>query len=136
PPSIKTFFLDAHKTWSTIDLIFAPEEISEQVTKCATNHGHGSDHEAIDFVINTSLTHHKPEPWFQFRETDWDEFNATLNAYLDVNPHLTSFSSRDDLDKVVEHLTAALSHAIEKTVPKSKHSTYTKRWWSHDLTAL
>ncbi|KAF8583287.1 hypothetical protein K439DRAFT_1316393, partial [Ramaria rubella] len=86
PPGIKMFFSDVHKTWSTIDLVFASEEISEQVTKCATDHGHGSDHEAIDLVINTSLTRHEPEPRFQFRETDWDEFNTALNAYLDTVP--------------------------------------------------
>ncbi|KAI1783628.1 reverse transcriptase (RNA-dependent DNA polymerase)-domain-containing protein [Ganoderma leucocontextum] len=58
PEGTPTFQSDAHRSWSTFDLVFLSSSISERVTRCETEYGHRSDHRCVvtelDLEVPTS----------------------------------------------------------------------------------
>jgi len=70
PPGQKTFFSEAHKTWSTLNLVFSSESLTDLFTRCDTAPGHGSNHMAIQITIDTTLSEVEDEPRHQFCKVD------------------------------------------------------------------
>ena len=62
PPGTPTCLSDAHQTWSTIDLVFASGNIADLIVECTTDHGHGSDHQAINTTLNLDVPRNQVEP--------------------------------------------------------------------------
>jgi hypothetical protein len=62
PPGTPTFFSNAHKTWSTIDLVFSSEDLSDLITQCTTGDSHGSDHHSVETFIDLTLHRTTPHP--------------------------------------------------------------------------
>ncbi len=63
-PGTVTFIHRAHKTESTLDLVFASAELAECMINCTTGSMEGSDHfsvaTAFDFSLNNSVSPPRP----------------------------------------------------------------------------
>jgi len=116
-PGHKTFFSDAHKTWSTIDLVFASNTLPELISCCNTASGHGSDHEAILVTVDVSHTRLKEEPKHQVQEVDWEEFKKQLECHLQDHSLTPSISTTADINTVTLQLTSSLQAVISKVIP-------------------
>lgn len=136
PPATPTFYSDAHKTWSTLDLVFATENIADAIIKCETDSGHSSDHLAVCTTLDLDIAQFNPEPCPQFREADWKGFNKNMGSCLQQDPLPTSFDTRKDLDRGVDRMTQVFQEEIAKVLPKTKLCPYSKHWWSRELSDL
>lgn len=136
PPSTPTFLSDAHKTWSTLDLVFASADIADLVIKCAASDGHGSDHRAVDVVIDINTPSNPQIARYNWRETDWEEYGKTLTDLLaeqDFAVKSRSANSPESIDAAALILSECMKGAASQAVPVSKPSPFTKRWWTKDL---
>ncbi len=131
PPGTPTYLSDSHKRWSTLDLVFATTDITEQVNKCTTSSGHGSDHRAIEVTLDIDAPRAVTRERFQWRNVDWDAFNKELEHQLlmgNLDDRCASLVTAEDIDAAVETLNVDLVATAEKVVPRSKPSPFTKRW--------
>lgn len=136
PPCTPTFYSDVHKTWSTIDLVFATPRLAETITKCTVHGGFGSDHRSIDVTINLTLGKIDPPPRYKWREVDWKEFLAAAEEACSAehiaerSEHITNAA---ELDKLVSNLLDSYVKATHTTVPLAEKSAFSKRWFTREL---
>lgn len=71
-----------------------------------------------------------------FRKTDWDTFRKRLENELNTYRPLGYIDKAEDLDQQLERLKQCIRTAVEETVPVSKPTPYTKRWWNPSLSLL
>jgi ribonuclease HI len=139
PAGTPTFFSDAHKTWSTIDLVFVTPDLSNAVTICTTDSGHGSDHRCINTHIDFTLQRQEALSRFNWREVDWGKFNETLTQLINAKSLLDqsyNLTSPAQIDTFVDELLACYHHTATSHVPLSRPSPFMKRWWTQELTQL
>ena len=75
-----------------------------------------------------------PTLGYNFLKTRWDEFDKYLIQELPaLDPPLNTCTK---VDLFAEALVAALQLSIEASTPRKRPSTYSKRWWSLELTEL
>ncbi|KAI0350887.1 hypothetical protein OH77DRAFT_1376117, partial [Trametes cingulata] len=138
PPESPTCFSDAHRSWSTIDLVFVSDTVEDLVTLCETDAGHGSDHRCINTVLNLEVPAATREARLQWRNTDWVVFGCLVERgweALRLDARADAAATREDLDSVVHDMANVLSQAAQEAVPFSKPSPFAKRWWTPELTA-
>ncbi|KAJ7723758.1 hypothetical protein B0H14DRAFT_2410973, partial [Mycena olivaceomarginata] len=136
PPCTPTYYSDAHKSWSTLDLVFATPRLAEMVTKCTVSGGYGSDHRCIDVTVDLTLGSVEPPPRHRWRDTDWEAFNeevANACAADRVAERAEHIDTIDDLDDLVSDLLNGYVKAKEKTVPLAEKSPFSKRWFTPEL---
>ncbi|KAK6969140.1 hypothetical protein R3P38DRAFT_2588663, partial [Favolaschia claudopus] len=136
PPCTPTFFSDAHKTWSTIDLVFATPRLVDTVTKCIATGGYGSDHRCIDTTINLTLAKVDVPPRFRWRDVDWDEFSKAADEACsaeNIAERVQDINNTDELDSVVSDLLNGYVKATEDTVPVADKTPFSKRWFTAEL---
>ncbi|KAJ7156466.1 hypothetical protein C8R43DRAFT_1183835, partial [Mycena crocata] len=126
------FFSVPHNTWSTIDLVFASNGwLADNLVKCWTSHGHGSDHKAIRVRLSASVVHRDAPLRRNLRGADWKEFPARLETHMAANPlpplPLTTPAS---IDAYTEAFTHNMVSAITDFIPLSHACPFTHRWWS------
>lgn len=125
------------KTWhrgvheSTIDLILVSEDLAGSVISCKTlASNHGSDHEVIDTVFDTSVPERKMPERLLFKNAPWNDINKRVAAAL----------GKDPIEGTVQHQTDRLMsvvlEAMHALTPKAKSCPHAKRWWTQDLTQL
>ncbi|KAJ7181885.1 hypothetical protein C8R46DRAFT_885382, partial [Mycena filopes] len=136
PPCTPTFYSDAHKSWSTLDLVFATPRLADAVTKCVVSGGFGSDHRCVDVTINIALGRTEPPPRYRWRDVDWDAFNKAVEDACKsdrVAERAAHISTTDDLDTLVSDLLGGYTTAMEATVPLAEKCAFSKRWFTADL---
>jgi ribonuclease HI len=118
---------------STIDLIMASERLSEDTIKCKIwDNEYGSDHRAIHTAISMDQDQELPQvERYLIQKADWKAVRETIKQTLVSAPFPTS--NVEEMQQYIQHTT---EDAIEQHCPKAKPSTYGKRWWTPDLTAL
>ncbi|KIJ24137.1 hypothetical protein M422DRAFT_195066, partial [Sphaerobolus stellatus SS14] len=136
PVGQHTFFSDTHGTWSTLDLVFATEDLAKQVIECSTQDGHGLDHCTIKVQVDLTLPRKEKEQRRQFREVDWDDFRKELEEVMARTPTEIEVEIVEDVDRVVKWMVDALQEMVEKVVPVRRQSVYAKKWWTKDLTKM
>ncbi|KAK4058955.1 hypothetical protein Purlil1_14415 [Purpureocillium lilacinum] len=125
------------KTWhrgvheSTIDLILVSEDLAGSVSSCKTlASNHGSDHEVIDTVFDTSVPERKMPERLLLKNAPWNDINKRVAAAL----------GKDPIEGTVQHQTDRLMsvvlEAMHALTPKAKSCPHAKRWWTQDLTQL
>jgi hypothetical protein len=125
------------KTWqggddeSTIDLVLASEELAASMVKCKVHEtDHGSDHRAIETILDVAVPTPKAQDRLLFKNAPWKEINMRIEAALEKTPPGSTVQEKTD------QLMAAVQGAVQALVPKAKPTPYAKRWWTSDLTQL
>ncbi|KIJ43134.1 hypothetical protein M422DRAFT_89068, partial [Sphaerobolus stellatus SS14] len=142
PPATPTYQSDAHGTWSTIDLVFTDANLGDRIISCTTSHTDripSADHLPIHTILNTEIVLAHREPRRNFRKVDWEKFQTTLCSVLEVEIPDAPNAKPDSpaaLDEFVLKLTSSIQHTIQKHVPQSRPTEYTKRWWTPELSTL
>ena len=81
----------------------------------------GSDHLPIEIAIDTPPhrnTHINPVR-YKFNQTDREVFESSLEAALSSGD-VPEVKSTQDIDKYADFITAAISTAVDKAIPKAK----------------
>ncbi|KAJ3476748.1 hypothetical protein NLI96_g10952 [Meripilus lineatus] len=106
------------------------------VTKCSTSDGYCSDHRAVDVWVDT-LTPSNPQiERYLWRDTEWKEYGNTLTDLLaeqDFTVKSSTADSPETIDAAANILSECMARAAELTVPVSKPSPFSKRWWTKEL---
>ena len=121
---------------TTIDLIWATTDLKNKTLKCgiATKHDIGSDHYPIATVIAVKLQILSSTYSYNYARTDWDRFDKLLKAQL---PSLqTPLTSNKAIDSYTKCLVSAIQSATERSTPRKRPCSHSKRWWLPELTTL
>jgi Endonuclease-reverse transcriptase len=116
------------KTWhggdyeTTIDLVLASEELTNTTLKRTIHKTeHGSDHRAIETVIDISVPALKQQERLLLRNAPWKEVNARIASTLNTSP------TEGTVQQKTDRLMAAVQEAVHALTPKARPSPYTKR---------
>ncbi|KAI0039364.1 hypothetical protein FA95DRAFT_1460230, partial [Auriscalpium vulgare] len=135
-PTLRSF---ATRNHTRPDNTFASEALAERVTKCHTLPDEiptKCDHFPILTVIDMTKHTTIETARRNFRETDWDDFRDILIEHLGDPAQAQELDDEDEFDAAYEAFALALADAITRTVPISKPTPYSKRWWTKDLTRM
>ena len=136
PPLIPTFC--AHSTGNHMrnDNIFCDKILYKAITICNTDEESRpikSDHfpivTQIDFLTVKSIN----RPRYNFRDTEWTDFNKTLSNNLNDLPPPSTITSIATFNNRLNKINEAVQDMIDKHVKISMPCPYSKRWWLKDL---
>lgn len=128
-----------NKIWTRPDNVFCSQNAMEVLVKCTTvpgRRGAGTDHVPIDTVLSLPVTRTPPSISHNFRATDREEFKDILRQKIVALPPPEKIRSEAEFHQKLASITTSILDTIEQTVPKSKPSPHTKRWWNKDLETL
>ena len=136
PKGIPTLQHMRTKRYSRPDNVFCSASIKPFVTKCevkASERPVSTDHYPIETHINLPQTRIPPDPSYNFRTADWEEFRKRLTAKLDTIPQPGPIEDADILASAGDNLTKILQETIEEKITKTRPRPDAKRWWNGDL---
>lgn len=138
PKDIPTLQARNTKNWTRPDNIFCSSNAEDCVIRCDVIpelQGPTTDHLPIVTILDIRTAKKKPEPRRNFRMANWDNFNNELQRRLTERgfPDPKAITNVDAFQEQVLLLTAALQQMIDKIVPMTKFTPYTKRWWNKEL---
>ncbi len=140
PAGTPMYVLAAHKTTSTIDLVFATQDVlAPCVVKCDAVLGESAWHRMLRVDLDLELVRNLPPLRPLYRDMDWTDFQEQLVDYFKENPIDTSEDALQTiavLEEVVDKLIAGSEEILRQVVPQSKPSKYSKHWWTRELTTL
>lgn len=139
PPATPTFFSSSRHSWSTIDLAFISQSLSESVLWCKTESGHGSDHRAVSVGMDLTPHQQQRQPRRKWKETDWVKFQRRTNELLEqveAQKQAGALNTTQAVDTLIRDLNLALIQAANDAVPIAKPSPHQKRWWTPQLKGM
>src|SRR5712672_4209163 len=139
PGGIPTHIHNVTKKWSRLDQVFISEHSTELLTVCDTvtsERGVSTDHLPILTKLDLATSTAEERITHNFRDVDWKDFNKELEKRLvELGPAVT-IHNQYQLDKACSELTKAIQNTITQTVPITRISAKSKRWWTKELTLL
>lgn len=136
PPGTITRVGYARQAPSTLDLVFASEDLASSVIKCYADGGHGSNHREVNTVLDLQIRRAETEERLNWRQTDWEKFAQVAEDSLTALGSQGSLTSREALDGMVQKVVESLATAAAETVPVAKPSPFSKRWWTSELSEM
>jgi Endonuclease-reverse transcriptase len=136
PKGIPTLQHMRSKRYSRPDNVFCTATLQPFTTKCevaAHLRPVSTDHFPIITYIDLPQTRIPPDPSFNFRIADWDEFRTSLTAKLNLLPRPEPITNLQELEDAGNNLTRTLQQTIEEKITRSKPCPDAKRWWNGDL---
>ena len=137
PPGVITWQHQSRAYSSTVDVIFASENLVQKLERCNLHPtDHGSDHCAIDIYTDNGLLPQQAAPTkgrLLFANANWTAISLAINRRL---PPLPDETTAESLDQAVTQFCEVISQEILQAVPRAKPSPHAKRWWTGDLTIL
>jgi Endonuclease-reverse transcriptase len=120
PNGIKTWARNGQE--STIDLIFASEELATALVQCGV-HGieHGSDHRAIKTTFNVAPPKRIIEQRLLFKNAPWKAIQERIAKALQNTP--IGLGTQEQTDQLM----TTVLEAVQALTPKAKPSPYAKR---------
>lgn len=116
---------------STIDLVLTTGELADEMVKCATlPTEYGSDHRAIQTVFDIEMPDRNAAPRLLLKNAPWKAIRDRIEAGL--RPARWDGSLQDQVDRFMN----VVLDAINDLTPRSRPTSYAKRWWTTDLTRL
>ncbi|KAG9634226.1 hypothetical protein KCU64_g15498, partial [Aureobasidium melanogenum] len=98
---------------------------------------HGSDHAAIDIVIDlTPLRYPQREGKRLYKTADWEKIGEEISNAMQEAPAIERLQTVTDLDEESDRFMRAILTTIDQHVQRAKPSPYAKRWWTPSLTTL
>ena len=117
---------------STIDLILASDGLSDDVMQCDIyGEEHGSDHRAIQTSFNIRPPEKRLGSRLLLRHAPWPRIQDAVRQGLTTLPREIR-----DLDQFTDDFLQVVTKAVQTYTSRTRPSTYTKRWWTADLTRL
>jgi len=97
-----------------------------------------TDHLPIISVIDLTYIPSKQVERFNFKNVDWDNYNATLERHLmELTAMLANpLDTMEKTERATNLLFEAISDTTREVVPPIKITPHTKRWWNNELTLL
>ena len=89
----------------------------------------------IHLILELETPRVAADPYRNWREVDWKDFNARLSDLLSHSPP-TPLASNEEFQEAAHRLTKSISEVISSCVPNSKPCPHSKRWWTRELTNL
>lgn len=141
PRGIRTLKHFVTKAESRPDNVFCTDALLDRLISCdirTSEQPPYTDHYPIATVFDIQKATNRTTPQLNFKEVDWDEFEKDLQAkfelmQLDAN---ASISSEPAFNERVDILTRIIQDTISAKVPSSKPSSFARRWWNKDLSAM
>ncbi|KAJ7699313.1 hypothetical protein B0H17DRAFT_926757 [Mycena rosella] len=130
-----TFYSMLHNTYLMINLVFASAGcLTENLIKCWTSPGHGSDHNAVHTTFDITIKHRDPPLCCNFRAADWNEYPALFKGHFVEKPlPALPLSTTVDIDAFADALTQGMVETLERHVPLRCPSPHTHRWWNKSV---
>ena len=129
---------------SIIDLAFATQKLSEDISDWYINESNASDsdHEIIRFNIKTKaaklIENSICSQFFNLKKADWKLFSKEIllqTKYIDFS-YLNHSNDLNDLNTTAIELQNIIYAAANKSIVKKKSFEKSKFWWSEELINL
>ena len=136
PKGIPTLQHMRSRNYSRPDNVFCSTTLRPYVVKCkveAQLRPPSTDHFPILTQIDLPQSRIPPDPSFNFRAADWDEFRQALANRLNLMPRPEPIEDVQQLERMGSDLTRALQETIEEKIKRSKPRPDARRWWNSDL---
>ena len=95
----------------------------------------GSDHIPVVTRLSLGPPRVAVRQVLNWRDTDWEDFNGQLLLRLGRAPEAT-LTGPEDIDRTVDHVTAALQQTVSSCVPIKRICSYSQTGWTPELTRL
>ena len=138
PKGIPTLQHMRTKKYSRPDNVFCSSTLQPYVTKCeveAQSRPTSTDHFPIVTHIDLPQSRIPPDPSYNFKMADWEEFKQVLITKLEAYPQPEPIKDPQHLEQMARNVTTAIQEAITEKITCSKPRPDAKRWWNSDLTA-
>ena len=135
-PTLQAFFTG---NWTRPDNVWCSSHTTDYIIRCTTNLGTcgpNTDHMPIHTILDMNMPHSSPKPTWNFRATDWTEFNNYLTSMLVNAQDPKRIQTPEEFREALSVVNKALKATIEVKVPKHSTLPHTKRWWNQDLTKV
>jgi hypothetical protein len=139
PKDIPTLEASSTKNYTRVDNVFCSATLLNTFVTCNTDpqqQPQKTDHMPIISRLEIVPPQTEFEARHNFKLTDWEEFRETLKASLTLLPEPEELTTVAQFHATLGHMDRAIKAAITEHVPMSKHSPYSKRWWSKELAGL
>ena len=127
------------KRYSRPDNVFCTAMLQRFITKCeVAAHFRPTSTDHFPIVTNIELPQSRipPDPTFNFRTADWDDFRRALSAKLDLLPRPAQIRDVQHLEETGNNLTRIIQETIKEKVTENKPRPDAKRWWNSDLSKM
>jgi ribonuclease HI/exonuclease III len=136
PKGIPTLQHMRSKKYSRPDNVLCTATLQPHITKCTVDarvRPTSTDHFPIVTNLDLPQTRILPDPSYNFRTADWDDFNKTLANKLNLIPRPERIRNAQQLEEVANNITRSLQETIKEEITQSKPRPDAKRWWNSDL---
>jgi exonuclease III len=124
------------KRYSRPDNVWCTEELSDLIIRCEVDPSirpPATDHFPIATYIDLPQERSVQKISYNFRATDWEDFQENLAIRLLEIPPPQPITSEQQFREAAEGLTAVIQDTIRTRVPENKPCPFSKRWWNNDL---
>ncbi|KIK76602.1 hypothetical protein PAXRUDRAFT_28944 [Paxillus rubicundulus Ve08.2h10] len=124
------------RNYTRPDNVFCSLHLLNSFTCCAVQaelQPVGTDHLPIIMEMDFNPERTNTPPRCNFRATIWDKYKEVLEQQLGSIAPPGELTMVDDLKARLELVTYKIQATIDTTVPLSKPSLFTKRWWTTKL---
>ena len=139
PKDIPTLEACATKNFTRVDNVFCSIELVDLFVSCNTFphwRPQKTDHMPIVSVLEVEPERVAFVGKYNYKLTDWEEFRKSLGANLEEVADTNEITSEGEFYNRIRQVDEAIKSAVQKHVPVTRLSPYTKRWWSKDLARM
>lgn len=139
PKGIPTLCHMRSKRESRPDNVFCTDSLTDRIVACNVRLPErclSTDHYPIATIVNIDKHTFRAPPRPNFKEADWDKFQEHLETKLAGQDPRAEIRTEAEFNRRVEDLTKAMQDTVYQTVPRSRPSSYSRRWWDKDLEAM
>ena len=139
PKGVPTLQHMRSKRYSRLDNFFCTASLQPFVTSCEVKPQErptSTDHFPIVTHIDLPQTRILPDPSYNFRTADWEEFRKSLKTKIDQLPPPQQAETTQQIEEMAEDLTRILQQTIKENIAHTKPCPDAKRWWNSDLRKL
>ena len=129
----------ATKNFTRVDNVFCSTGLIDMFMSCNTYpqwRPQKTDHMPIISVLEIEPERIIHTDKFNYKLMDWEEFRITLGESLAKLEAVEEILSEEQLHSKIVLLDGVIKEAVQKHVPLTRLSPYTKRWWNKDLAKL
>ena len=94
-----------------------------------------SDHQPLHLIIPTDYYNKEQDQRWNYKKANWPKGKQKLQDLLHRN-NILPINTKDDLERAASVLTTNITKAIKSCTPPMRITSYSKRWWTEELTQL
>jgi hypothetical protein len=139
PKDTPTLEACATKNFTRVDNIFCSADLVDTFISCDMFpqwRPQKTDHMPIISVLEIDPERVAFVGKHNFKLTDWEEFRKSLGENLEEVGSTDEIMSEEQFHTRIALVDKAIKSTIQKHVPLTRLSPYTKRWWNKDLAGM